>query len=108
MNHNEFSATERREHDRYSAGLFVKIVTNRQERYFYSRNVSAGGIFLLSDRPISEETMVEMEILLPKVKCAVAAEGEVVWQRHRDPKGFAIKFTKADQSLRQLLGRLAA
>jgi uncharacterized protein (TIGR02266 family) len=70
---------------------------------YYSKNISAGGVFLLADKPLAPETKVELELLLPDLKEPVKASGEVVWNQRQDPSGFAVKFTEISEVSREFI-----
>ena len=83
---------EKRKYPRASIGVIVRIHTGDLSRHYYSKNISAGGAFLLADEPLSEETRLEVELFLPLLPQPVRASAEVVWVQRQEPTGFAIQF----------------
>lgn len=75
-------------------------------RSYNSKNLSAGGIFLLSDEPLEEETQVVLELYLPKTDKPIKLKGEVVWKQRQDPSGFAVKFVDVSDAERSMLKAL--
>jgi uncharacterized protein (TIGR02266 family) len=71
---------ERRNHPRVT--LVVKV-TNRSTKefhYFYSRDISMGGIFLDTRQPYSEDTEVELDFFVPLAdkRQRIVASGKVI------------------------------
>jgi hypothetical protein len=99
----EASFKEKRRDARAPIGVIVRVETDDGGRHYYSRNLSAGGAFLLAEDPLAEETRVEMELFLPLVSTPVRAKGEVVWRQRQDPSGFAVMFTEIGEGARKLI-----
>lgn len=72
-------------------------------RTYHSDNLSGGGVFLLSDDPLPEETRVDLNLYLPRLDKPVPARGEVVWRQRQAPRGFAVKFTEISNLGRHLI-----
>ena len=83
---------EQRSNPRAPIGVIVHVKTNEAGRHFYSKNISAGGVFLLADSPLPVETQVTMEIFLPLVNTPIRVTGEVVWIQKNPASGFAVRF----------------
>jgi len=94
---------ERRIHARAPIGVIVRLEGPDGARHYYSKNLSAGGVFLLAEEPLAEETLVEMELFLPLVSTPVRAKGEVVWQQRQEPSGFAVKFHDIGEGSQKLI-----
>jgi uncharacterized protein (TIGR02266 family) len=68
---------------------------------FVSGNVSAGGIFLITQEPYKSGTKMRIRFNLPDDPNVIETEGEVVWQRpkregsQRQP-GMGVQFTKIE------------
>ena len=94
---------EKRRHPRAPLRVFVRVKTSEGSQRYYSKNNSAGGVFLLADSPLPPETNVELELLLPDLSAPIKTSGEVVWSRVKDPKGFAVKFTEISEVSREFI-----
>jgi uncharacterized protein (TIGR02266 family) len=97
------SHDDRRKHPRVPIGVIVRVQSASGIRRFYSRNISAGGVFLLAEDPIGEESDVGLEMYLPLVSTPVIARGEVVWIQRQLPSGFAVQFTEISEASRNLI-----
>jgi uncharacterized protein (TIGR02266 family) len=95
--------SEKRRFPRAPIGVIVRLETPEGGRHYYSKNLSSGGIFLLAENPLGEETHVRLELFLPLVKTPVVAEGEVAWVQKQEPTGFAVRFTKITDGSRDLI-----
>lgn len=94
---------ERRRFVRAPIGVIVRVETGDGARHYYSKNLSAGGAFLLADDPLAEETKVALEVFLPLISTPIRVKGEVVWRQQQDPKGFAVKFTDISDGAQKLI-----
>ncbi len=94
---------ERRLNPRVPVGIIVKVHWDTDSRSYYSKDISAGGVFLLAEKPLAEETLVELEMSMPFSTAHVHAKGEVVWTQHQSPSGFAIQFTEITESAQDLI-----
>lgn len=94
---------DRRVYPRAPIGIIVKVHMDSDSRSFYGKDISAGGIFLLAEKPPEIESVVEIEMNMPFDNATLHAKGEVVWIRHQDPSGFAIKFTDITESAQELI-----
>ncbi len=94
---------DKRRFTRAPIGIIVRVSNGDVSRHYYTRNISAGGVFLLAEQPMEEETEVSLEMYLPLVTSPVRASGEVVWKTRQDPAGFAVKFTSISESSRKLI-----
>ena len=94
---------ERRQHPRAPIGIIVRVLTAEGARHFYSKDISMGGIFLMADQPLLEETHISLEIYLPLVSMPVRVNGEVVWLQRQAPSGFAVKFTNITEGAQKLI-----
>ena len=81
----------------------MRVKTDNVSKRYFSKDISAGGVFLLTDELLSEETKVDLEILLPNISAPVKAKGEVVWGRRKEPCGFAVKFTEITDLSREFI-----
>ena len=73
--------TGRRVHERYDRRL--KVVLKHPEGFIecVSRNVSLGGMYLVTTESLPYGTKVELEIFLPALKEDVQIEGVVRWNK---------------------------
>lgn len=94
---------DRRRFQRVPIGVIVRVENNGSSRRYYSKDVSAGGVFLLAETPLPEETPVELEMYLPLITSPVHAKGEVVWIRRQNPSGFAIQFNEITEAAQDLI-----
>lgn len=94
---------EKRAWPRAPIGVIARVESPQGARHYYSRNISPGGIFLLAEEPLGEETRVKLEIFLPLVTLPVKAEGEVVWRQRQEPSGFAVRFVEISEGARKLI-----
>ena len=83
---------DKRSNPRAPIGVIVHVKTSDAGRHFYSKNISAGGVFLLADSPLPVETRVTMEIFLPLVNTPIKVSGEVVWIQKNPTSGFAVRY----------------
>lgn len=97
------SPEERRRHQRVPVGVIVRVDSHAGPRRYYSKDISAGGLFLLAETPLAEETRVQLELHLPLVRTPVRASGEVVWIQRQQPTGFAVQYTEISDAARDLI-----
>lgn len=99
---------ERRSHSRIPVQVRVRIQYTGQEFMAESRNLSAGGVFLETDRKVPVGTRVRMQFTIPIIaKYPIRAEGEVVWFGEDIPPGLAVRFTEISDDDRALLGEVS-
>jgi len=67
-----------RKHTRYDASIKVAFKTEKQFVYEYAKNISKGGIFVATDKPLPLRTKVELVLHLPHSSTEVKIIGEVV------------------------------
>ena len=72
------NATLGRKHARYDASIKVSFKTEKQFVFEYAKNISKGGIFVASDKPLPLRTKVELVLNLPHSPAPVKIIGEVV------------------------------
>lgn len=94
---------DRRRFERVPIGVIVRVEDKGSSRRYYSKDISAGGVFLLAETPLVEETKVELEMYLPLITSPVHAKGEVVWIRRQTPTGFAIQFKEISEAALDLI-----
>ena len=105
---------ERRKYFRIK--LITKVAMLREDRfhYFYSRDLSAGGIFLETDTPYPIGSTLEMEIPLPEITDKIHLKGKVVRvvnieerQKGNTP-GMGIQFVDLDNWTKAMLADFIA
>jgi PilZ domain. len=92
-----------RQHPRAPIGVIVQVNQAGSSQNYFSKNISAGGAFLLAEKPIEVDTRLSILLYLPKIERPVKAEAEVVWIQRQAPTGFAIRFTKITDAGRELI-----
>lgn len=91
-----------REHERTEAPIPVKLrpptVADFVEQY--SKDLSEGGVFVRSENPMREQTLVSVEIHIKERGQVINGVGRVVWLRKPEeasknrPAGMGLKFVK--------------
>jgi type IV pilus assembly protein PilZ len=89
------------DHERESPRIATNIeITFRENGSFlrsYMLNVNNGGLFLKTEKPLSIDAEVTMQIQLPDDNENMTVEGQVVWTNTNSksfPSGMGIQFTK--------------
>ena len=77
----------------------------------HSRDVSKGGVFIRTDRPMPAGTLIKFDFRLSDERSLIQGVGRVVWRRDEpiddnQPAGMGIKFIKLDESSRQNLDHI--
>ncbi len=87
---------------RFTCGSTIDI-TSTQE-------ISEGGLFLITRRPLAPGTPLHLEINLGDLGAPIAVEGTVAWIRRTDdgngPAGMGIRFDHPDQEKQAAIGAL--
>ncbi len=77
------SARERRKYTRVALDAYITATLTEdktaQERLFMSRNMSPGGIFLVSSEAYPMGTILKLKIHTPTTLKPIAVEAKVVW-----------------------------
>ncbi len=75
----------------------------------YIRNLSLGGIFIETEKPLPMNTKLKVEFRLPEMRAPITASGMVVHTLHVGPTkkssvaGMGIRFSALEPSSRQML-----
>ena len=69
---------DRRRHPRINFVTKVKYVLSEVEQYYYSRDVSLGGIFLETKKPFTVGTKLDLDFPIPDSETRARVTGEVV------------------------------
>ena len=70
---------QRRAHERYEVTIPVDCTTQELFLSNHVCNISRGGLFIRSDRPLPLETEVSLILRLPEADLCIRAKGRVVW-----------------------------
>lgn len=79
----------------------------------YSKNISAGGMFIRTEEPQPPGSRFDFELTLDEDYTLIHGLGEVVWVRSRDegperPAGMGVRFLDLDEKSRDLIDRIVA
>lgn len=102
------TSTDRRQHSR--APIELKVEYKKMNTFFadYTKNISKGGTFIKTDRPLPVGTEFLFKLSLPKRSMPFELRGEVIWtnqasekQRPEVPEmGMGIRFIFASEAER--------
>lgn len=98
----------RRMHPRFASAFTVRMPDAAALEVFATRDISAGGIFLATDRVIAIGERVRVVVVHPETKGEFELAGEVVRvseKSARTPAGLGIRFVDVDASARERLDR---
>ena len=70
---------QRRVHERYEVTIPVDCTTQQFFLANHVCNISRGGLFIRSDKPLPLETEVSLVLRLPEANLCIRAMGRVVW-----------------------------
>ncbi len=98
--------TDRRSTDRHAIEL--KVEYKRLNTFFadYTKNISKGGTFIRTDKPLDIGTEFVFALTIPQLPEPVRLRGRVVWTTTREaatgqsPPGMGIRFQYANESER--------
>ena len=101
--------TERRQHTR--AEVAIKISYTSLDRFFndYALNISLGGIFIATDKPLPIGTRLKIFFSLPHVPQAITTTGEVVRVSDGSDgelKGMGIRFADLSQQAKEIIDQV--
>ena len=108
------SSQERRHYPRVKLITKVTNVAGDFFHYYYSRDLSLGGIFLETREPFPVGTQVNLEFPLPGIARRVAVRGKVVRMvasEEKDPSvvpGMGIQFSSIDEETQGMLAEFVA
>ncbi len=97
---------------------YLRLPTHIRIEYFHGetgeratvRDVSQGGLFLVTDRPLEKGSRVRLALRAAPDEAPVEVEGVVAWIRGEDrggaPGGMGIAFGRLGEAQRQLVSRL--
>jgi type IV pilus assembly protein PilZ len=101
------SESDRRGGDRHAIEL--KVEYKRLNTFFadYTKNISKGGTFIRTDKPLDIGTEFIFALTIPKLEAPVRLCGKVLWITHVDqateesPPGMGIRFKYASDAERR-------
>lgn len=102
--------SENRGHPRLPVKIKVDFTSDDAVRSAFSLNISAGGIYLATSKPLPSGDTVVLQLYLPSLDGPVEVLGEVVWSNaHPDgrndfPEGMGIRFTNLSSFVEEHLG----
>jgi type IV pilus assembly protein PilZ len=100
------STTERRQYKRVSLVTKVTYVKAGVDQFYYSKDISEGGIFIKTKKPHPVGTRLQLHFTLPKREFRIDVWGEVARVVERqgegwnDELGMGIKFTEISEEAR--------
>jgi type IV pilus assembly protein PilZ len=102
-------SAEKRQHIR--APIELKVEYKKLNTFFadYTRNISKGGTFIKTDKPLPVGTEFLFRLVIPKVTQPIEISGEVIWTNepgnHSHPEvadsGMGIRFIYRDDHQRE-------
>ncbi len=103
--------SETRKHPRAPTSIKVRYKSATLEDFLehHARDISRGGVFIRSKKPLPEGTLLKFELQLEDSSKFVQGVGRVVWQRHDEqggddnPPGMGVKFIKLSPESRALV-----
>lgn len=100
---------ERRKHQRVPTQILIKYRSADQFFSDYIRNISRGGIFVPTQQPLPENTLLQISFSLPHYDRLITTEGIVVHsvragsERAESPAGMGIQFKTLSEENQQLI-----
>lgn len=99
---------ERRQEPRVEVEIEVHYRTVQEFLSAYSQNISGGGIFIRTQRPLPLNHSVRLRLTLPGISHPFEVSGIVVWSnpgsgRSSLPSGMGIKLVDLDPHSRELI-----
>lgn len=93
---------DNRQHSRIPITLEVNYRRTNSFLADYTRNISRGGTFIVTDRPLAVGTSFRFTLTVPTPPTSFELVGEVVWARSDGPEpGMGIRFVYATDLERQ-------
>ncbi len=88
---------KRRRFPRYPTLISVRYYTSMGQFSGLVENLSSGGLFIATQRPLPPGTMLRMEISNPDTRQLIKLKGRVMWDRHvsissTERRGMGIQF----------------
>jgi hypothetical protein len=70
---------DKRQYERHPVSIDVSVLHGEQRFEARSRDISLGGMFILTDRPLPYGTACKIELLLPALPTPAVIEATVRW-----------------------------
>jgi type IV pilus assembly protein PilZ len=89
--------------------LLVDYRSNGSYLFDFCQNLGTGGVFIETERPLTQGSEVELTFTIPDSKETVHAKGHVIWVqkpvigRHDLTPGMGVQFSDCSPSQRKLL-----
>lgn len=102
--------TKDRSNPRLPVKIRVDFTSDDLVQTVSALNISAGGLFLATHKPLPTGSMVVLQLNLPSLEGAVEVMGEVVWNNVNDngqsglPEGMGIRFISQSSLVKEYLG----
>ncbi len=93
---------DKRKHSRIPVTAKVSRTTDKGKKDFYfTKDLSAGGVYLVTDRELPVGTVLNLEISIQGIKDLLIVRGKVVRIEKREGKieGLGVQFIDIDESL---------
>ena len=105
--------SENRMHQRAPLATAVQIEHADLHEFLeeYSANISPGGMFIASQRPLAEGAVFDFRFSVSGDVTVISGRAEVVWTRHEQtptgsPPGMGVKFLDLDDVSRAIILRV--
>lgn len=98
----EPSEPVRRKYPRYDAEVELELATLDELLTLYTRDVSQGGMFIVTDFPLELGSALRVTVIHPTTRAPFGVDA-VVRRACEDPKGIGVEFTGLDQKRRNAL-----
>jgi uncharacterized protein (TIGR02266 family) len=105
----EHTRDERRKHQRVPTQILIQYRSADQFFSDYIQNISRGGIFVPTQQPLPENTLLQISFSLPNYDRLITTEGIVVHSVRADsecadnPAGMGIQFKALSEENQQLI-----
>lgn len=109
----EYREDEKRQHIRFPVCIAVKHSGASFDFCEYMLNISSGGVFIITDKPMPIGEHIKMQFHIPHNKMLVELNGRVVWvnkeNNNKYPRGMGIEFVNCPEESKKMLdGYLSA
>lgn len=105
--------TSKRQFDR--APVLFKVDYRTVDRFFtdFAENLSAGGMFISTPRPLDPGSTIIIEFILPVVQETLKVKAEVMWVRKRaiaanERRGMGVRFEDLSQEDRERIDAIVS
>lgn len=99
---------DKRKHARIPITAKVTRVDGDRNDFFFTKDLSIGGVFLMSDREVPIGTIVNLELAISGVKELISIRGKVVRIEKKEGKvlGLGIQFLDVDDDVGRNIRKL--